>query len=200
MALDTHRDSRTWSARMIAPAFDAGQGTRGTYVTRDFTLASVPADATLHITAQGLYTVHINGTRVGDDHLTPGWTVYDDRLAYQSYPVAAHLRPGANTITIRLGDGWWRSQLMWAQAPSSTAGATPSPRWPKSPRADAVLLATDDTWQSGLTEITQNGIYWGESVDARLAAQSPVAGVKIVTRSRPASSRWKPPGSRPCPP
>ncbi len=185
MALDTHGTGRSWSARMISPACDAGQGTRGSYVTRDFSLASVPADAMLHITAQGLYTVHINGSRVGDDHLTPGWTVYDDRLAYQSYPVAAHLRPGANTITIRLGDGWWRSQLMWAQAPIFNCWGDTIATLAEITSGDSVLLATDESWQSGLTEITQNGIYWGESVDARLAAQSPVAGVRIVTPVSP---------------
>ncbi len=185
MALDTQGAGRTWSARMIAPACDAGQGTRGTFVTRDFTLDSVPADAMLHVTAQGLYVVHINGTRVGDDHLTPGWTVYDDRLAYQSYPVAALLRPGVNTMTIRLGDGWWRSQLMWAQAPIYNCWGDTIAVLAELVSGDRVLLATDDTWHSGLTEITQNGIYWGESVDARLAGQPHVAGVKVVTPVSP---------------
>ncbi len=60
----------------------------------------------LHITAQGLYRAFINGTRVGQDLLTPGWTCYDDRIAYQTYDVTDLLKPGANRIEIWLGDGW----------------------------------------------------------------------------------------------
>ena len=55
--------------------------------------------------------------RVGDDLLTPGWTCYDDRIAFQTYDVSAHLKAGENEIVIWLGDGWWRSQMMWAQNP-----------------------------------------------------------------------------------
>ena len=185
MALDAAAGGRAWHAAMIAPVCDAGQGTRGSYVARDFTLEAVPADAVLHITAQGLYVARINGVRVGDDHLTPGWTVYDDRLAYQSYPIGHLLRAGANRIEIRLGDGWWRSQLMWAQAPIFNCWGDTIAALAEIEAGGVVILGTDASWRAGLTEITQNGIYWGESVDARLAGAAADSGVRVVTPVSP---------------
>ena len=55
----------------------------------------------------------INGKRVGDDQLTPGWTSYWTACRYQTYDVGDLLKAGENTIDIWLGDGWYRSQMMW---------------------------------------------------------------------------------------
>lgn len=43
------------------------------YLRRDFT-ARRARRATLYVTALGLYEVQINGSRVGEDYFTPGWT------------------------------------------------------------------------------------------------------------------------------
>ncbi len=43
--------------------------------------------ATAYITAHGLYEASINGQRIGDAYLTPGWTSYKTRLQYQNYDV-----------------------------------------------------------------------------------------------------------------
>lgn len=185
MALDQGMKARAWQAEMIAPETDAGQGTRAPFVAREFSLETVPGDAVLHVTAQGVYVAHVNGVRVGDDHLAPGWTVYDDRLAYQSYRVGHLLREGVNRIEIRLGDGWWRSQLMWAQAPIYNCWGDTIAALAEIEAGGAVILATGPDWVSGLTEVTQNGIYWGESVDARLAGEAATGGVRVVTPVSP---------------
>src|SRR5690349_16922019 len=102
-----------WTATMIAPLSDEGVGTPASFVAREINLDAVPPDARLLVSAQGLYRAFVNGRRVGGDLLTPGWTCYDDRIAYQEYPVADLLRVGANRLEIHLADGWWRSQMMW---------------------------------------------------------------------------------------
>ena len=78
------RPGRGWTGRMIAPLSDAGRATPASFVAQGFSLSAVPASAVLHVSAQGLYRAFINGKRVGDDLLTPGWTCYDDRIAYHS--------------------------------------------------------------------------------------------------------------------
>ena len=98
---------------MIHPLADQGEGKPASFVSREFSLDAVHGDETLRISALGLYRAFINGKRVGDDLLTPGWTCYDKRIAFQTYPVADLLRPGANRIEIWLADGWYRSQIMW---------------------------------------------------------------------------------------
>ncbi len=97
-----------FTAEMIAPGCDAGTGGAGSFVAREFDLATVQAGSLLHLSAQGLYRAFLNGHRVGSDLLTPGWTNYDKRLGYQTYPVADLLVPGENRLEIWLGDGWLR--------------------------------------------------------------------------------------------
>jgi len=171
--------ARTWTGQMIAPLSDAGQGSQASFVARDFTLAEVPSAVTLHISAQGLYRAFINGHRVGDDLLTPGWTCYDDRIAYQTYDIAPLLRPGANRIEIWLGDGWYRSQMMWAANPIFNCWGDRIAAIAELTAGDALLLATDGAWRSGLLPILKSGIYWGEDHDARITpAES--AGVEVL--------------------
>jgi len=160
-----------FAASMIAPACDAGQGTAGTFVSRQFTLEKLPTEATLTISALGLYRAFVNGRRVGDDLLTPGWTCYDDRIAYQTYDVTEHLRTGENRIEIWLGDGWYRSQLMWALNPVFNCWGERAAAIAELNGEGELLLKTDDSWKSGFTPVTRNGIYYGEDYDARITPQ-----------------------------
>lgn len=170
---------RIWSGQMIAPLSDAGQGTQASFVARDFTLDQVAPGTQLHLSAQGLYRAYLNGSRVGDDLLTPGWTCYDDRIAYQSYDVTALLRPGQNRLEIWLGDGWWRSQMMWAASPIYNCWGDRIAAIADLEAGGAVLLSTDGTWRSGPLPILKSGIYWGEDRDDRIAPQE-TAGVGVL--------------------
>ena len=171
-----------WSASMVRPQADAGVGTQASFVAKSFAVATVTGNEVLHISALGLYRAFINGKRVGNDLLTPGWTAYDQRLSYQSYSVGELLVPGENRIEIWLGDGWMRSQLMWGNAPIFNT-------WGKDiaaiaelragPGLDETLLVTDSTWESGTLPILKSGIYFGEIYDARLAA-TVTAGTDVL--------------------
>ena len=157
-----------FTASMIGPSCDGGQATSGTFVSREFALDAVPAETTLRISALGLYRAFINGQRVGDDLLTPGWTCYDDRIAYQAYDVAKLLQAGDNRIEIWLGDGWYRSQLMWASNPIINCWGERTGAIAELSAGGEALLKTDDSWKSGFTPVTRNGIYYGEDYDARI--------------------------------
>jgi alpha-L-rhamnosidase len=80
------------------------------YLRRAFELDK-PLDtvtsARLYVTALGLYEARLNGTRVGDAVLAPGWTDYAKRVAYQTYDVTGLLRQGENVIGTLLADGWY---------------------------------------------------------------------------------------------
>lgn len=173
-----------WSAQMIRPATDRGIGSRASFVRRVFEVASRSSRERLYISAQGLYRCFINGERVGDDLLTPGWTCYDQRLSYQIYDVAHLLKQGANTIDIWLADGWFRSQLMWPRMAirncwGEAIAAIAELRSDETAGAD-VVVETDRSWQSGLLPILKSGIYFGEVFDARLEALEASDGVQIV--------------------
>ncbi len=169
-----------WQAQMIAPVADRGQGTPATFVSKVFSLAHVAPDTQLHISAQGLYRCFINGERVGQDLLTPGWTCYDNRIAYQSYDIAKHLKVGDNRIVIWLGDGWWRSQMMWAQSPIYNCWGDRVGTIAQIETGKVLLLGTDETWASGVLPITKSGIYYGEDYDARDEDSKEIGGVEAL--------------------
>lgn len=89
---------------MIAPHTDAGEGTRASFVATTFDLPEGAAPI-LHVSAQGLYCAFVNGRRVDDDYLTPGWTCQDDRSACQTCDISDLVQPRENRIEIWLGDG-----------------------------------------------------------------------------------------------
>ena len=102
-----------WIAVPVGGAWpeDPDSDRRPARVRKDFDLAAPVAQARLHVTAHGLYEAEINGRRVGDDVLSPGWTVYGERLRHRTYDVTGHLVEGANTIGSWLGDGWYRGRF-----------------------------------------------------------------------------------------
>ena len=69
--------------------------------------------ARLYATAHGLYEATLNGHRVGDQVLAPGWTSYGHRLRYQTYDVTGLVREGGNDLEVLLGNGWYRGRLGW---------------------------------------------------------------------------------------
>jgi alpha-L-rhamnosidase len=102
-----------WSARWIGVA--EGQrpavGFRPAYWLRT-TFATPPASqARLYITALGLYEAFLDGQRVGDVELAPGYTQYRARVQYQAYDVTPLVPPGRHVLAVLLADGWYRGQV-----------------------------------------------------------------------------------------
>ncbi len=111
-------DDAAWpAAKAIAP-FGGGPwgdqvGTGGkaapppaVFLRKTFEVKKPLRRATAYATALGLYELHLNGHRVGDDVFTPGWTDYKKRVYYQTYDVTPLLKTGANAVGAILGDGW----------------------------------------------------------------------------------------------
>jgi len=103
-----------WQAQWIC--HDTGEATRremkpAPFLRRTFQLERPVTRATLHITARGLYEARLNGERVGDWLLTPGWTEYNKRILYQSYDVTELLQDGENAAGVVLGDGWYAGYI-----------------------------------------------------------------------------------------
>lgn len=87
----------------------AAKGERPAYWLRgEFNLPAAPVSATLRMSAQGLYQGFLNGSRVGDQELTPGSTQYRQRIQVQTYDVTSQLSVGANALAVLLADGWFR--------------------------------------------------------------------------------------------
>ena len=93
-------------ADWILPAYN--MGTVCPLFRKDFDVDKKVDSATLYVTARGVYEATINGQRVGDFVMAPGWTSYHNRLQVQAYDVTALLQQ-ENTIILQLAEGWfWR--------------------------------------------------------------------------------------------
>lgn len=169
-AFAENRETRTWAAEMIAPSTDAGEGSQSSFLASSFSVAG-NGSYVLHISAFGLYRAFVNGMRVGTDCLTPGWTCYDDRVAFQSYDITDMLVPGENRIEIWLGDGWYRSPLMWGDDPVVNTWGERVAALAEIVTDGQVVCKTDRSWKSGLLPVTKSGIYWGEDHDARISPE-----------------------------
>lgn len=77
---------------------------------KDFSLEKEVSEATLYITARGVYEATLNGQRVGDFIMAPGWTSYHNRIQVQSYNVTPLMKKD-NTLIPELAEGWFKAEI-----------------------------------------------------------------------------------------
>ena len=143
------------------------------YLRRSFTLAGPVAAARLHVTALGLYEARLNGHRIGDAALAPGWTDYHQRVLYQSYDVTALLRDGENVLGAILGDGWYCGFVGFdAKRAGAHYGAAPE----LLAQLDITLqdgsvqrIVSDDQWTGRSAAIRHADLLMGERQELSLA-------------------------------
>src|SRR6185503_13013687 len=107
-----------WEAKWITPGFTEDSVNRPSPLFRKtFHLTKKIRSAVAYVTAHGLYEAKINGHRVSDAYLTPGWTSYNKRLQYQAYDVTSLLKEGTNAAGAELGNGWYRGYVGYNPKP-----------------------------------------------------------------------------------
>lgn len=144
----------------------------GPLLRKAFAIDKEVASARAYVTGVGYYELYINGKKIGDHVLDPGFTRYDRRILYVTYPIESALIHGKNAVGIILGNGFFnplgRDEWNFEQAP-----------WCNSPRALVQLVVTytdgtealvvsDETWKTAPSPIVFNGVRHGETYDARL--------------------------------
>jgi len=163
-----HKDD--WKAQWISPGFAEDSINRPAVLFRKtFSLNKKVTAATAYITAHGLYEGQINGQRIGDAYLTPGWTSYNKRLQYQVYDVTPLLVKGNNAIGVSVGNGWYRGFLAWGGHKNIFGKDASLLLQLDIAYSDGSheLLVSDDSWKSSTGSIRYAEIYHGETIDAR---------------------------------
>ena len=102
-----------WQGTFISEALPAAAGDPAAYFRREFQVAEPPRRAILRLTALGIVVAHLNGVRVGEDVLSPGWTSYRHQLDVLSYDVTDLIVPGRNALGAVVGEGWASGNLTW---------------------------------------------------------------------------------------
>ena len=172
----------------------------GTVYLKNFRCAAKAEKAMLEITALGVYEAKLNGERIGDFILAPGWTSYLNRLQVQSYDVTDMLKT-ENSLEVTVGQGWraiankrdgsdflgYRDTALIAELTLVYAdGRTES-------------IVTDSSWTARESKLRYTNIYDGDIYDATFKAGSarhcicvdlekdmliPQEGEKIVEQER----------------
>jgi alpha-L-rhamnosidase len=161
-----------WRVSWIEPAEPAGGAERqrpAYHLAGEFDVPAAIKSAYLFATAHGIYEAFLNGTRVGDCELTPGFTAYRKRLQVQTFDVTDLLIEGRNVLGAVLSDGWWRGQHGIARRVNdyghTTAFLAQLVVTLKS--GQVVTFGTDSTWRSRASHILRADLIAGEVHDLR---------------------------------
>lgn len=87
------------------------EGTETPLLRKSFCVEKAVRRAVIHVTALGVFELRLNGRKLGDSHLMPGWTDYRKRLYYQEFDVRDCLVSGENVLGAILGDGWFAGYI-----------------------------------------------------------------------------------------
>ena len=162
-----------WKASWIIPSLqeDETKSNPASLLRQEFTVNGKKkvARARLYASAMGLYELHLNGKRVGDQYFTPGWTAYDFRYQYQTYDVTDMIKSGANCVGAMLGDGWFRGHMAFEGKRNNYGKKVAL-------LAQLVIMYTDGSqegvgsdanWKASTGAVLLSDIYDGETYDAR---------------------------------
>jgi len=142
---------------------------------KEFSLEKPIRRARLHVTGLGYYMARINGRRVGDHHLDPGWTDYSKRVYYSTHDVTPLLSgQDRHCLALSVGNGWYNPLplRMWGRRNIREPLPTGRPRVIAQLEVEfddgtRATIGTDPSWRVAPGPILRNSIYLGEVYDAR---------------------------------
>jgi len=141
---------------------------------KEFDLKRKVKTARLYISGLGYYEARINGIRVGDRYLDPGWTDYEERIFYSSFDVTKMLNRGKNSLGVILGNGWYNPLplRMWGRLNLREHLPTGRPRFIAQLNIEMTdgsrqTVFSNPDWKVHESPILTNNVYLGEVYDAR---------------------------------
>ena len=160
----------TWIC--LPPPTDAHDANRpSVHVRTAVELPAAPVAARLHVTGGGLVEPWLNGARVGDDRLAPGWTDYAQRVRCRSFDVTDRMAEGRNAVGAVIGDGWYAGRIGWA-GERGHYGRIPVARLllvVHLADGSVVRVGSDETWRARSGPVRAGDLLAGERYDAREA-------------------------------
>jgi alpha-L-rhamnosidase len=145
---------------------------------RSFTLTGPVTRARLHATALGLAELFLNGTRVSDTCLLPGWTDYRRRVLCRTFDVTHLLQPGENLLGAVLADGWYAGHVgLWGTACYGTRPLLRAQLELDLADGRRHVVATNGDWLTAGGEVRYADLLMGQTIDHR--------------ESRPGAGDWR---------
>lgn len=138
---------------------------------KDFSVDGSISSARLYITALGVYEAEINGQRVGDLVMAPGWQSYGHRHEYNTYDVTELLEEGPNALGVVVGEGWYSGRIGFDERVRNLWGDTLGLLTllaVTDSQGNKTYITTDESWKSTTGPLITSEIYDGEIYDSRL--------------------------------
>lgn len=155
---------------------------RGIYLRKEFSLVERPQRALAFFCGLGYGELFLNGLKVGDHRLDPGQTDYKLGALYSSFDITDLLVEGANAFGIVLGNGRYIDAYGFGKPRAFLQVVLEYSNGRKE------TIVSDSSWVAAHGPLLQNGIYSGETYDARLEEEG-WAKPDFVPRD---SSAWQP--------
>ncbi len=159
-----------WKAKWIQAGFREDESRPSPIFRKEFVTEKNVKLAVACITSRGMYEARINGEKVGEACLTPGWTSYNKRLQYQTYDVTNLVQSGRNAIGVTLGNGWYRGNLGY-EGKTDIYGKELALLFQMQiiyTDGSVETIVSDGSWRSSTGAIQYSEVYNGETYDARL--------------------------------
>ena len=160
-----------WGAKWIARTTDTNSNPAPLF-RNSFSIDRKVKQARAYICGLGYYELYLNGEKVGDHLLDPGYTRYDRRALYVTYDVTDQLKRGANAVGVILGNGWFNchTKAVWNfhEAPWRAAPKLLFHLHVDYADGSSVNIASGGHWHCSTGPIVFDSIYGGETYDARL--------------------------------
>lgn len=153
---------------------------------KEFSLSGKVAEATLDVTALGVFNAYLNGKKAGCDVLCPGWTSYAKRLQYFTYDVTGLLYADkANALTVEVGTGWrFHNVKEWVTYEIAGDGiALLCALSVKYEDGRTERLVSDESWRARYSRTVFNHIYDGETADLTLTETEELR-VKVISHPK----------------
>lgn len=77
------------------------------YARKQFSVTKKVKHASAKVCGLGQFIFYLNGKKVGDHELDPGWTNYKKLIQYVTFNVTDNLRQGENVLGAEVGNGWF---------------------------------------------------------------------------------------------
>lgn len=159
-----------WHASWVSSARTAINSGPLPIFRREFTVTRKVRRATVYICGLGFFELYLNGQKIGNDVLEPGWTNYRRNALYMTYDVDKLVRPGANALGVMVGNGMYNVAGGRYVKFSASFGRPKFILHLRIEYEDGTVesVVSDDQWKAASGPITFSCIYGGEDYDARL--------------------------------
>jgi alpha-L-rhamnosidase len=142
---------------------------------KEFSANKKIISARLYVSGVGYYEACLNGKKIGDHVLDPGFTTYKKEVLYAVYDISPMITTGKNVAGFMLGNGWYNP------LPMRLFGRFDLRKYQQTGRpcvkaeihikyadGSSTVITTDETWQTAPGPVIRNNVYLGEKYDARL--------------------------------